>query len=427
MTESFLHYIWQFQYFDKKRLTTSGGERIEIFHPGIKNRDAGPDFSDARIKIGSLEWRGSVEIHIQASGWLTHQHTVDPAYERVILHVVWEEDKIISRSDGTIMPTLVLNNRVDAELWKQYRKLITSAEVIPCKGSFQKVSAVTRLSMLDKVMLQRLEVKAKRVFELLNKNKNDWNETAYQLLARNFGFKVNAEPFQQLAGSLPYKIILKHANQSIQVEALLFGVGGFLEKIRDDDYIMLLKKEFALLSRKYDLTKKIMNKAQWRFLRLRPSNFPTLRLAQFATFLCRQPTIFSALVSSDYKGLLNLLAIRQSDYWRQHYQFGKEVKSVPGLGKSSIDNILINSVVPLLVAYGKQQDDHQFIDQAVNLLQHVPAEKNSVTRLFADLGLKVRSSFDSQALLELYTDYCQKHRCLECTIGAALIKPKGVR
>jgi len=427
MTESFLHYIWQFQYFNKRGLATSGGERIEIFHPGIKNHDAGPDFSDARVKIGLLEWRGSVEIHIQASGWINHQHAVDAAYERVVLHVVWEEDEIIRRSDGTIMPTLVLKDRVDGDLWKQYRNLITSAEVIPCAGSFQKVSAITRFSMLDKVMMQRLEVKARRVFELLEKNKADWNETAYQLLARNFGFKVNAEPFQQLAAALPYKIILKHGSQLHQAEALLFGLAGFLEKVRDDDYTTLLKKEFALLSRKYELTGRLMNKAQWRFLRLRPSNFPTLRLAQFAALLCTQPTIFSALVSSDYDGLVKILAIRQSEYWRRHYQFGNEVKSVPGLGKSSIENILINSVVPLLFAYGKQQDDDQYVNRAVTILQRVPAEKNKITRLFADLGLKVRSSFDSQALLELYTDYCQKRRCLECAIGASLIKPKEAR
>jgi hypothetical protein len=427
MTESFLHYIWQFQYFDKKGLATSAGERIEVFHPGIKNRDAGPDFSDARIKIGKLEWRGSVEIHIQASGWVNHHHAEDAAYERVVLHVVWEEDKIINRSDGTIMPTLVLKDRVDADLWKRYRKLITSTETIPCSNSLLKVNLVTRFAMLDKTLLQRLEKKARVVTELLEKNNGDWNETAYQLLARNFGFKVNAEPFQLLATALPYKIIRKHADHLIQVEALLFGMGGFFEKVSQDDYTTILKKEFVLLSRKYDLTGKMLNKAQWRFLRLRPANFPTLRLAQFAAFLSRQPNVFSILITSDHKKLVEAFTIHQSEYWEHHYQFGKGVKSVPLFGKNSMNNVLINTVVPLLVAYGRKQDDQQYIDRAIHILQHITAEKNTITRLFASIGLEVKSSFDSQALLELYTDYCQKRRCLECTIGASLVKPMEER
>jgi hypothetical protein len=423
MTESFLHYIWQFQYFDKNNLVTSQGEAVDVFHPGIKNRNAGPDFGNARIKIGMLEWRGSVEIHIKASGWISHNHDADAAYEGVVLHVVWEEDKIIRRPDGTVMPTLVLRDRVDAELWKRYRKLITSVEAIPCAGLFMKVNSVVRLSMLDNALLQRLETKANRVFELLERNKNDWDETVYQLLARNFGFKINAEPFQQLALALPYRIILKHAHQPLQVEALLFGMAGFLEKVREDEYTALLKKEFTLLDRKYNLAGKMLNRTQWRFLRLRPANFPTLRLAQFGAFLAGQPNIFSTLTSSGFEKLEEVLAIRQSHYWKQHYQFGKKVKSVPVFGKSSIDNVIINTVVPVLFAYGKQQDDEQYIDRAVNFLQQVPSEKNRVTRLFAELGFKVKSSFDSQALLELYSDYCQKRRCLECAIGANLVKP----
>lgn len=424
MTESFLHYVWQFQYFDKKSLATSAGERIEVFNQGIKNTNAGPDFSEARIKIGTLEWRGSVEIHIQASGWLNHHHEEDAAYERVILHVVWEEDKIITRSDGTRMPTLVVKDRINPELWKRYRNLITSSDTIPCAHSILKVTPVIRLSMMDKAVLQRLEKKAEAVTELLKRNKEDWEETTYQLLARNFGFKVNAEPFQQLAQALSCKIIRKYIYQPIQVEALLFGMAGFLEKAKEDTYSTVLKKEFALLVHKHGLANKMLNKAQWRFLRLRPANFPTIRLAQFAALLLKQPTLFSTLINANYKQLVDVLTIRQSAYWLSHYQFGKKVKSVSSLGKSSIENILVNTVVPLLVAYGKQHDDHQYVDRAVSILQHIPAEKNSIIRQYAGLGVEVKSSFDSQALLELFSDYCQKRRCLECTIGASLVKPK---
>lgn len=423
MTESFLHYIWQYQYFNKNNLITSQGEAVEVFHPGIKNRNAGPDFSEARIKIGSLEWRGSVEIHIQASGWLDHHHEDDAAYERVILHVVWDEDKIISRSDGTGMPTLVLKNRVDPELWKRYRKLITSAETIPCAHSILKIAPVIRLSMMDKVLLQRLEKKALQIIALLERNKGDWNETTYQLLARTFGFKVNTEPFQMLSNVLAYRIILKHVNQPMQVEALLFGMAGMLEKVVEDQYTILLKKEFALLAHKYSLANKMLNKAQWRFLRLRPANFPTIRLAQFAALLSKQPNLFSMLVQADYEQMVEALTFRQSAYWLRHYRFGKTAKSVPVFGKSSRENVLINTVAPLLVAYGKQHDDQQYIDRALSILQHIPAEKNAITRQYSSLGMEVKSSFDSQALLELYADYCRKRRCLECSIGASLVKP----
>lgn len=422
MTESFLHYIWQFQYFDKNQLQTTAGESVHVLHPGIKNTNAGPDFSEARIKIGNLEWRGSVEIHIASSGWMAHHHQTDAAYENVILHVVWEEDKIVHRTDGSRMPTVMLRDRVDNLLWKRYRKLITSVDVIPCSGSIHKVNSVTRLSMLDRVLLQRLEAKARDVYDFLKKNANDWEETAYKLLVKNFGFKVNSEPMSQLAAALPFKIVRKHADQLHQVEALLFGVAGFLDKVKEDDYASLLKKEFDVLSRKYGLSGKMLHKSQWRFLRLRPSNFPTVRLAQLAVLLSKQKNLFSTFTTSDPGQLIDLFTLRQSEYWRNHYQFGRTVKAVPFFGKSSADNLLINTVVPLLVAYGKQQDEQHYIDKAVTLLQHIPAEKNKFTRQFGSIGWKVNSSFDSQALLELYSSYCQKRRCLECTIGASLIK-----
>ncbi|MFN3839471.1 MAG: DUF2851 family protein [Cyclobacteriaceae bacterium] len=423
MTESFLHYIWQFQYFDKTDLITTEGEVIQVFHPGIKNIHAGPDFSDARIKIGALEWRGSVEIHINATGWVEHHHQTDAAYEKVILHVVWTDDKIIRRGDGSVMPTLVLKNRVDPALWNRYRRLITAGEEIPCSHSLHKISPVITLSMLDRTLLQRLESKAGIVLGLLEKNKNDWDETAYQLLARNFGFKVNAEPFQQLATALPYKVIMKHANRQDQVEALLFGVAGFLENVKEDAYTSALIQEYSVLSRKYNLEQKMLHKTQWRFLRLRPANFPTLRLAQFASFLITSKNLFATLSHSTYKQLKEWLSIEQSDYWKHHYQFGKAVKTVPSLGAGSIHTILINTVTPLLVAYGRKQDDQQYVDRAVNLLQQIPAEKNSITRLYASLGIDVKTAFDSQALIELYSFFCKKRRCLECSIGASLIKP----
>jgi hypothetical protein len=424
MTESFLHYLWQFQYFDKKELKTTSGELVQVLHPGMRNTHAGPDFSDAKIKIGALEWRGSVEIHIAASGWMDHHHGDDAAYEKVVLHVVWENDKLIVRSDGSPMPTLELKNRVDISLWNKFKKLLTSSESIPCASSWSRVNEVVKLSMLDKVLAQRLEAKAVVVLSMLDKNQNDWEETAYQLLCKNFGFKVNTDSFLRLAEIIPFKVLRKHINNTTQVEALLFGQAGFLEKVAKDEYSNLLKREYSLLITKYKLSDKQLHQSQWRFLRLRPANFPTIRLAQLAALLIQNQSIFSSIVDTvSYEDLYKRFAVKQSEYWQTHYQFGKAVERVFHLGKSSIQNLIINTAIPVLVAYGIRQDDQRYMERALDWLQHLPAEKNIITRQWFELGLKMKTSFDSQALIELYNNYCLKRRCLDCTIGTSLVKP----
>lgn len=424
MTESFLHYIWQFQYFRKDDLKTSDGEVLQIFQPGIRNSHAGPDFEDAKIKIGKLEWRGSIEIHIKASGWNDHRHSDDLAYEKVVLHVVWENDKPIKRTDGTYMPTLELKNRVDIALWNRYKKLFTSAESIPCATSWSKVPDIAKLSMLDKTVVQRLEAKGEIVKTLLSKNNSDWEETCYQLLCKNFGFKVNADPMLQLAHTLPYKTLLKHLDKPIQIEALLLGQAGFLEKIKEDEYVILLTREYNLLRKKYSLDAKQMNAVQWRFLRLRPANFPTIRLAQLAALLTKQKNLFSKILeSTSYAQLTNLLDVDQSEYWQQHYQPGKKSKTVvPSLGKFSVQNIIINTIASLLVAYGQLHDEQVYINRAVDILQHLPAENNKIVREWTALGCKVTSAFDSQGFIELYNSFCMKRRCLECVVGSSIIK-----
>ncbi len=426
MTESFLHYIWQFQYFHKEELQTSEGDSLQVFQPGNQNVNAGPDFSDARIKIGALEWRGSVEIHIKASGWNDHHHSSDQAYEKVVLHVVWDNDKPIYRTDGTVMPTLELKHRVEMTLWNRYRKLFTSVETIPCSSAWPKVPDIIKLSMLDKAVMQRLETKSLLVKSLLAENRNDWEETCFQLLCKNFGFKVNAEPMLQLAQLLPYKVLLKHLDKLTQIEALLLGQAGFLEKVKEDEYTKILNREHRLLSSKYRLESKQMKIVQWRFLRLRPANFPTVRLAQLAVLLSFQRNLFSKILEcSSYKQLVELLDVEQSEYWQHHYLLGKKSKTrVPALGQSSIHNIMINTIAPLLVAYGQLQDDQSYVDRATEILQHLPAENNKITRQWLDLGYNVKSSFDSQGLIELYNNFCMKRRCLDCTIGTHIIKAK---
>jgi hypothetical protein len=425
VSESFLHYLWQFQYFDKKALKTTSGDNLIIFKPGMLNADAGPDFSQAKVKVDGIDWAGSVEIHIQSSGWLDHGHHHDQAYENVVLHVVWEEDKPIYRNDGTRIPSLELKERVNHQLINEYQKLINNPSVIPCEQSFKRTDSLVKLSMVDKALMKRLEDKANLVKNLLDQNNGDWEETTYQLLAANFGFKVNKEPFLQLAKALPYKIIQKHRDQQLHVEALLFGQAGFLVAKTKDEYITKLFTEYEFLSKKYLLQSSQMNPAQWKFLRLRPSNFPTLRIAQFASLLHSKKSIFSNLIEiENYKELQQFFEVATSPYWKTHYRFGKKAGGlVPDFGEPSTDVVIINSVVPLLVAYGKTKDDWSLVDKAVNILQSIPSEKNKIVTLWKYLGYTSKSAFDSQGLIELYNNFCQHRQCLNCAIGSAILKP----
>jgi Protein of unknown function (DUF2851) len=424
MNESFLHYIWQFQYFDKRDLITSSGEKIEVFKIGNLNTHAGPDFSNAKIRIGDLDWAGAVEIHTKSSAWEEHHHEVDKAYDSVILHVVWQDDRPVYRSDKTLMPTLELKGRVDEGLIKEYKKLVNSPATIPCEKSFSKVDELTKISMLDKALMQRLETKALQAEELLKTCNNDWDETTYRLFARNFGFKVNNEPFEQLAKSVTYKTILKHADKPVQVEAILFGQAGFLDIEVGDDYYKLLQREYRMLSKKYNLESTKLKKSQWRFLRLRPANFPTVRIAQLGALL-RQKGLFSKILDiGDFKSISRLFSSSPSPYWQHHYQFNKKSEQgVAGPGSFSIENLIINSAVPLLVAYGRTTDDHSFLEKATNLLLQIPGEKNGIIRTWNNLGFVSKTAFDSQGLIELHNNFCLRRNCLNCNIGASLLKP----
>lgn len=425
MNESFLQYLWQFQYFQKDQLETTEKEKIVVIRTGNYNNDAGPDFCNARVKIGEIEWLGHVEIHTRSSEWNTHKHQHDKAYDNVILHVVWEFDKSIQRQDGSSIPTLVLKGRVKENLISEYKKLIGSGHAVPCQNSLARVPAIVKLDALEKALLRRLEVKANFIRDLLEQNSGDWEETAYQVLAKNFGFKINSDSFLTLATVTPYKILRKHANQLLQIEALLFGQAGMLAPSTKDDYAASLFQEFTFLKHKYSLKDSLLHASQWKFLRLRPSNFPTVRLAQFAALLSSGNGIFSRLMAvTKYSELETWFRFQTSPYWQTHYRFGKKAaKEVPPLGKSSIQNIIINSLVPLLVAYGKAKDDQECIDRALEILQHVPRESNRIITGWEELGYPVKSSFDSQALIELFNNSCQKRNCLNCPIGIFLLKP----
>ncbi|MFN4145018.1 MAG: DUF2851 family protein [Runella sp.] len=424
MTEDFLYFLWQFQHFDKTRLQTTTGLPLQIIALGQRNTDAGPDFLNTRIVIDGIEWAGSVEMHLQSSDWHRHHHDQNRSYDSVVLHVVWEEDEPIYQRDGTILPSLALKPLTDAQLLYRYRHLVEAPSAIPCSGQFGEVPFVQKRALLDRLLLQRVQRKAETVHELLTQNQQDWEETAYQMLAQNFGFKINAEPMLRLAQGLPLKILQKHRDNLFQIEALLFGQAGLIPTDTDEEYAKTLKREHQFLAHKYVLTPQQLQPQEWKFMRLRPANFPTVRLAQLAAFVQSQGSLFSSMVHSDtLKNLINSLKVRQSVYWQKHYHFKNQaVAKVPSLGKSSIENLLINSAVPLLVAYSEAKDNRTFLDKALEWLEQLPPEQNHITDIWETLGLKAENAADAQAMIELYNTFCLQKQCLQCNVGTWLLR-----
>ncbi|WP_159466842.1 DUF2851 family protein [Dyadobacter sp. 3J3] len=434
MNEDLLSFIWQFQYFDAVNLKNEEGERIQIILTGHKNANAGPDFSDARIRIDGVEWVGSVEIHTKSSDWLLHQHSENEAYESVIIHVVWENDVTIFRPDKTILPVISLKGLVRLSILERYSALMDAREFyenpgIACQEQFADVNELQKFSMLDRVLLERLDKKASNVLELYQANQQDWEETAYQWLGQHFGFKLNDPAFLRLTQIIPLKILQKHRTQSSQLEGLLFGSAGLIpdkskgEEI-EDFYIEALRREYQFLSNKYQISHLQMNAHEFKFLRLRPAGFPTIRISQFADLISKNGTFFSSIISAEnVKSLHQLFNLKQSDYWIHHFQFGKLSKSnVPVMGKDAVNLLIINAAVPLLVAYSRQRQQPELLDKALTWLSEIPAENNRITREWEILGMKVKTAADSQSLIEWYNHYCTNKKCLECTVGAALIR-----
>jgi hypothetical protein len=424
MQEKFLYFLWKFQYFTTKDLYTCNGEKLDIIVPGTQNEHSGPDFINAHIIIDSINWYGHIEIHINASDWYTHSHHTDKAYENVVLHVVWNNDKTINHPDGISVPTLELKDLVSSGLCKKYHQFEQTKLPIPCAHHLSEVPKVIKNAMFDKALYQRMLNKNNLVYQLLRTNTGDWYETAYQLLGYNFGFKMNNETFLQLAQSIPIKTILKNKTSILQLEAILFGMSGLLPiQASKVEYIEALQKEFALFQHKEYINKQVLCKSQWKFFRLRPANFPTIRIAQFAQIMHQNNNLFDTLISTPTKEIYKLFAITQSTYWQNHYNFYKKSSiNIPGLGLKSIDNILINTIVPLLVAYGKTKDNQDYIDRATAILEYLPPENNKITRMWKDNGIKVKNAFDSQASIELYNSFCSQKKCLSCSIGIDIIR-----
>lgn len=421
MTEEFLHYIWQYRLYSPD-LVLQSGEQVVILHPGMHNTDSGPDFFNARIRIGETIWAGNIEIHVQSSDWKRHNHQQDKSYDNVILHVVWRDDLPVVQSNGTPIPTLELDGLYNENSWKNYLRFMASQQWIPCDAMVASVDPFLRNAWLDRVLIERLERKALQVEHILSLTNNDWAHTFYRLLARNMGFKLNNQAFEMLAQSLPYQFLAKHADDLFQVEAMVFGQAGLLGSSFNDDYPKKLKKEYEFLKGKFDL--KPIDSHLWRFMRLHPGNFPTLRLAQFASVIHHSGSIIGELFNSnDVSTYRKLFGAEASEYWNTHYTFDNASSARrKTLGQSSIDLLLINLVAPILLAYGRRRSDTDITEKPVDMLMQLKGERNSIISKWAELGMDVSTAANTQALLELKTNYCDAKKCLGCRIGNELLK-----
>jgi hypothetical protein len=421
--EEFLHFIWQFRLYGNQKIYTVSGEEITVVRQGFLNKNAGPDFGNAKLIIGETTWVGNVEIHIKGSDWLLHQHQFDNAYENVILHVVYENDCIISRSDGTILPVLILKDLFPSHLLTNYEQLITSMNHFPCAQQIANVDAFLINSFLSTVAIERMIEKSVEVEQKLMAHTNDWDTVFYHFLAKSFGFKVNAIPMEMLAQSLPIHLFAKHKDQQLQIEALIFGQAGFLKQKFTDDYPRQLRREYLFLKKKYGL--KTIDISLWKFMRMRPQNFPTLRLAQFAALIINTNHLFSKLLSInpilDSQLLFENLPVHH--FWQTHYHFNKKAEQVSlQLGKSSVNSILINTLSLFLFTYGKTTDQYQYVKNAIDLLEQLPAERNAIINQYEKAGITIKNAFSSQAILQLKKKYCNEKKCLSCTIGVKLLK-----
>lgn len=418
MTERLLQYIWQLQYFNKSQLQTTRGEPLLISAPGLFNLNQGPDFSEGKIKIGPTTLVGNIELHISTSDWQKHRHQFDKHYDNVILHVVWQDD---SNPGWNSLPVLELRDKVPKILLNRYEELMNSSSFIPCERSIGKVAALVVLSWKERLVTERLIRKSKNVETSLQQNQHHWEEAFWWMLARNMGIPVNADAFEQLARTLPVSMLSRHKDQIHQLEALLLGQAGLLNHRFSDKYPRMLQKEYRFLCRKYDL--KRINLPVF-FLRMRPGNFPTVRLAQLAALIQNSAHLFSRIRETpDLNKVRNLLAATANDYWHYHYRFDEKGDfRRKRLGSGMIDNIIVNTVVPVMFAYGHCHGEEIFKSRAMEWLGQTPPEQNAITRGFVRLGLENTNARDSQAFIQLKKEYCDLKRCLDCSIGNAILK-----
>jgi hypothetical protein len=416
MTEKLLQFIWQFQYFNKSSLLTSAGEDLQIMQVGMHNTNQGADFLNAKIKVGETVLAGSIEIHIKASEWINHKHSADKNYNNVILHVVWENDKDL----GLQFPTIELKNRVSNILLEKYEALMNGKKFIPCEDQINTISDITLLAWKERLLIERLQEKAGYVQLLLEKNKQHWEAVFWIMLAKNFGIKINSDAFETMATAVSVNILAKHKNQLHQLEALLMGQCGLLENTFVDDYAIMLQKEYRFLQKKYSLA---ATHIPVHFLRMRPANFPTIRLAQLAALVYESNHLFSKIKDADnIKELEKMFNVTANDYWHYHYSFDEATAyKKKNLGKQMIQNIIVNTVITVLYAYGWYNNNELYKAKALKWAAKLLPEKNNITKGFEALGIANKSAYDSQALIQLKNKYCNEKKCLECAVGNKIL------
>jgi len=424
MNEKLLQYIWKNQYFNKQSLCTEQGEPIQIVFPGNFNTEEGPDFTEAVIIIGEHKWIGSVEIHIAATDWHQHQHQKNKQYNNVILHVVWRNNAAATNEAQQVLPVLVLANRVSGMLLNHYEQLMQSPATIPCTAYVSNtLSEIAWLKWKETLVAERLQRKAQKVLALFSEANSHWEQCFWWFLAANFGMKQNKLLFEAVAKSIDIKILARHKQQLIQLEALLLGQAHLLpaDNNHSDSYITLLQKEYAFLKTKYQLA---VVPFLPNHLRMRPGNFPAIRLAQLAKLIQQSVHLFSAIKEKpDYHHLINLFNVTANDYWHYHYQPLKESNYQPKkLGADAINHLLINVIAPALFAYAQYHQLEELKQQCIHLLMDIPAENNRITKQWQALQLKSKSAFDSQAFTELQTHYCDAKGCLQCAVGFAFLR-----
>ena len=418
--ERLLHYVWKYKLYTATPLITTEGRPVQVIDLGMQNTDAGPDFFNAKIKIDGTLWVGSVEIHDKSSDWLLHHHDTDKAYDCVILHIIGFNDFQPVRTNGNPIPQMLLT--VPENILRSIDWLLYREAALPCLDHITGIAPLHIACWMEALLSERLERKTHDIFLLLDAYQTDWNEVFYITLTRNFGFGVNNDAFERLAKSLPLRCIQKQRSSHSQIEAMLFGQAGMLEEENDDHYYRLLQREYDFLRHKFSLSP--MEDFVFKNLRTRPVNFPYLKVAQLAALWVQYDTLFSAILEARSTGeIKKYFRIPPSGYWETHYHFRyASPRKEKTIGENALNILLINTVVPMLFAYGLHNKRPEYCERATRLLESIPPEKNTIVTTFYNAGITVRHAGDSQALIQLKREYCEKKKCLYCRIGFRMLK-----
>ena len=422
MNEDFLQYVWRYKMFSKVDFKTTDNAHLSIIKSGLHNKNAGPDFLNAQLKIDGQTWIGNVEMHLKASDWYLHNHEKDLNYDAVILHVVWENDVDIYMKNNKPIPTLVLKNLIDETVLNNYKNLfLAPTNWLPCKNAISTVDKFIFNNWKERLFFDRLERKSVEINVLLQQENNNFEAVLFQLLIKNFGLKVNGNSFLRLAQSVDYSVIKKLSFHTNQLAAILFGQAGFLEEETEDEYQKELRKEYDYLKHKFKLNH--IPKNEFSFFRMRPNNFPTIRIAQLVSLFKKHQNLFSKLIAIDnLKEFYELFTIVVNPFWQTHYNFESISKKSPKkITTSFVDLLIINTIIPLKFLFQKSRGevDEEFF---LVLLKKMKPEKNNIISKFSEIGVSSKNAFDTQALLELKNNYCAPKRCLECAIGNAILK-----